>query len=354
MPQIYVIYRPADSRKRSQEIIASLKKSYGASNIKYPDFDGYVDVYAIEQEVKKSQYLLVIIGNYWADMVDETGQNLLKSVYDPVHMAIATAISSRKHTIPILIDGADMPSRQRLPREIRAITTLKSITIEKNANISKALNKGLKDIIKRTPMSRFPDFNAQIKLPKRTTTPQQPRLRQSVQPQRDWQHWFKRAVLPTFALAFIAMSIAFMSIPRPIDPPSSQESVPVSLATIAPTSTATTMTRRDSTVTEVSPQIVTPQHEQITVANAGRIQELSREADNLSLSDTFIFSQDQSLFIFASPELKEVQIIDVATNEILRVIEFAPETPIYIALDDTETYLYILSNDGISTWGILE
>ena len=60
MPQIYVIYRPEDTRKKSRDIIGVLEKTYGASNTHSPDYDGYVDVYAIEKDVKQADYLLVI------------------------------------------------------------------------------------------------------------------------------------------------------------------------------------------------------------------------------------------------------------------------------------------------------
>lgn len=362
MPQIYVIYRPEDGRKRNLEIIESLKKLYGASNLKHPNFDGYVDVYQIERDVQKCQYLIVIIGKHWADMIDESGQNLLNNVYDPVHMAIATAVNSRKRMIPILVDGAEMPRRNRLPQEIRAITTVETIKIAKNANPNKILSKGLKDIIKRTPMSRLPDFNMQIKLPKRTRQSVQPRLRQPVQPRlhpmsqprRDWQYWLKRGVLPTIALGIFVVSIAIMLIPRTVNVSveQSKETVPVSLATVAPVSTATTMTRSDSTLTEISPQIVTPQRQPITVSNAQFIQKLSQDGGSLSSSETVIFSQDKTLFIFVTPELQEVQIKEVATGNTLKIIDFAPDTPLYVALNDDESQLFVLSNVGVSTWGI--
>jgi|GEM_PF-2321992 len=365
MPQIYVIYRPEDSRKRSREIIENLKKQYGKTNVLSPDFDGYVDVYQIERDVQKSHYLLVIIGNYWGEMVDENGQNLLKSVYDPVHMAIATAISAHRRTIPILVDGASMPRSARLPRELRPITILEAIKIGKNDNISKALSKGLKNIIKRNSLSRLPDFANAIQLPQRTTTtPRQPSQRRpTVQPQlhrpappnRNWQYWLKSGLLPTTTFAIIVFIFVLMLIPSNVEKNVilGTDEVPVSLTTIAPTSTATTMSRRDSTVTENSPQIVTLVRQQITLANVRQIQELDGESrSTLNSSDTFIFSSDQTLFIFASPELQEVQIIDVATNDILRVIDFAPDTPLYVAFNADDTILYILSNTGISTWGI--
>lgn len=360
MSQIYVIYRPEDSRKRSQEIILALQKRYGKSNIKSPDYNGYIDVYQIEEAVKKTNYLIVVIGNYWSDIVDEQGKNLLHSVYDPVHMAIATAIKSRKRIIPILTDGASMPRSSLLPRELRPLTRLEPITVEKNASVSKALNKGLKDIVKRNTLNQITDISKYFgtpSKPRKSTSPQQ-RLRQTPaqrQP-RNWRQWLSYGVLPTAALVLIAISMAVMFVPNTVEV--SVETVAeepiVALATIEPTSTATTMTRRDSTVTESPVMIATLQRTTITVDNASQLEPIVSDVQNVAMSETFWFSQDESLFIFVSPELQEVQLVDVTTNELLRVLEFAPETPLYIALNPEETILYVLDGNGISTWGISE
>lgn len=357
MSQIYVIYRPQDSRKRSQEIISALQKLYGKSNITSPDYDSYVDVYQIEQQVKKTNYLIVVIGNYWADMVDEQGNNLLQSVYDPVHMAIATAIQSKKRIIPILTDGASMPRGARLPHELRPLTRLDPIQIGKNESASKKLNKGLKDIIKRSKFQQIPDMGRYLNVPTRKAQPQQ-RLRQPQRPNRDWKHWLTYGILPTIALAVIAFGMAFMLIPHKATVSStttnSVETVPeVILATTVPISTATIMTQKESTVTESPPIIATVERISITIDNASQLQPIASDTQNISIDEqTFLFSQDESLFIFVSPELKEVQLINVATNEILRVIEFTPETPLYVAFNPDETILYILDGTGITTWGI--
>lgn len=356
MSQIYVIYRPEDSRKRSQEIISALQKLYGKSNITSPDYDSYVDVYQIEKQVKKTNYLIVVIGNYWADMVDEQGSNLLQSVYDPVHMAIATAIQSKKRIIPILTDGASMPRGARLPRELRPLTRLDSIQIGKNESASKKLNKGLKDIIKRSKFQQIPDIGKYLHVPNRKAQPH-PRLRQPQRPSRDWKHRLTYGILPTIALAVIAFGMAFMLIPNKVSVSStttnSVEAVPeVVLATTVPISTATIMTQKESTITESPPIIATVERIPITIDNAGQLQPIASDAQNISLTEPLVFTEDGSLFIFVSKDLKEVQFINVATAEILRVIEFSPATPLFLALNPDETILYVIDSTNLTTWGI--
>lgn len=354
MPQIYVIYRPEDTRKKSKDIIDALKKTYGESNIIYPDYDGYVDVYQIEQAVQKSHYLLVVIGNYWADLVDESGQNLLASVYDPVHMAIATAIKSRKRVVPILVDGASMPSRQRLPRELRPMITQDAVKLDKNSPIAKSLNKGLKDIIKRDTFIKIPDFMPTKKVSKPVQPRQtQPRLRQPV-PEHDWQTQLHRARLPIvifICVLVIVITMMMMVLPTTSTRRNADRSVitPV-LATIAPTST---IIGGNSTITESPNLIPTVIYPRITRGNASQLAPISSQVVSIATSQQSFFSQDQTLLIVAASELQEVYIIDVDTSEILFQSLTSPVQPISIELTSDETLLHVLMSDGqVWSWAV--
>lgn len=349
MPQIYVIYRPEDTRKKSKEIIATLQKTYGASNVGFPDFDAYVDVYQIERDIKKTNYLLVIIGNYWADMVDETGQNLLKSVYDPIHMAIATAINSRKRIIPILLDDATMPHRTRLPRELRPMATIDPIKLDKTAPIPKSLNKGLKNIIKRDGYLKVPEFVTQMKPPQLPSS--SPRLRQPQPPRRmsnPSKQLLQVGIVATIAFVII-MILMFITIQSPRQNAIAE---PV-LATIVPTATPVTATGNPATVTDSPTQVSLPSYARITTENANQLQPIEESLVSLSSAGQFIFSQDETLFIFASPELQEIQLIDVATNTVLITLDTAPDDPLVIELSPDETILRALSSNGeVFSWGI--
>lgn len=347
MPQVYVIYRPEDARKKSKEIIATLEKTYGASNIQSPDYEGYVDVYAIEQDVQKTDFLLVIIGNYWADMVDESGVNLLNSVYDPVHMAIATAINSHKRAIPILVDGASMPHRSKLPRELRKLTTQEPVKLDKNANLAKSLNKGLKDIIKRDSRLNVPSFVTQVKLPKRTPPVRQPRLRQPT-PQQNRQYRRNRAMLAVIiVLAIIAIVVVLMIMPIDVESTVVQPSNPVTEMPTRPTRIAPT-----STPTLIPPTAI-PTRSKITVENASQLTLIEDNNVKISQTELVVFSQEYTLFIVLSQELQEVQIREFATNNILKTIFTAPHDPIAIQLNADETRLLILlSNGQVTSWGI--
>lgn len=357
MPQIYVIYRPEDARKKSKEIIAILEKNYGANNVHSPDYDGYVDVYAIENDIKMADYLLVIIGNYWADMVDESGVNLLNSVYDPVHMAIATGINSRKQLVPILVDGAPMPHPSRLPRELRKLTTQEPIKLDKNAPLEKSLSKGLKDIIKQGSRIKVPNFVSQVKQPEKSPTQQRSRFQHRAQqsqqqPQRNYQHWMIRAVWVAIVIAITIIIMAFVLLPT-----RRTETTWVAETTVAETSLQVTIVPPTLVPTSPPPTLVIPTDvpslPAITVDNASQLALVDNRVATVSPTEPVLFSDDQTLFIFLSTELQEVQLQEIATGDTLNTISTAPYEPIAIQLHEDETQLLILLNNGqVMVWGV--
>lgn len=342
MPQIYVIYRSEDTRKKSKEIISILEKTYGASNIQSPDYEGYIDVYAIEDHVQKSDFLLVIIGNYWADMVDESGVNLLNSVYDPVHMAIATALNSRKQVIPILVDGASMPHRTRLPRELRKLTAQEPLKLDKHDALAKSLTKGLKDIIKHDNRLKVPDFVSQVKLPKRIPTP----ARQPTPP-RNRQYWVKRALIASAIIIIVAIIMILLIMPVTV------ESSIVSTTNIVTDTPVRATVAPTSTMTQNVPSTAIPLPQKITAINASQLILIEDNPVSRAPIDLVIFSQDQMLFIFVSPEQQAVHVKEIATDNILKIISTAPHDPIAIQLTADETRLLILLRSGdVVAWGV--
>jgi hypothetical protein len=345
MPQIYVIYRPEDTRKKSRDIIAVLEKTYGASNTHSPDYAGYVDVYAIERDVKQADYLLVIIGNYWSDMVDESGMNLLNSVYDPVHMAIATGINSRKQVIPILVDGASMPYANRLPRELRKLTKQDPIKLNKNDPLEKSLTKGLKEIIKQGSRLKIPSFVSQVKKPVKTPPAQIRQRRQA--PQSNRPSWIIRAVWVAIVLVVTAIIMAFLLMPTSwesaVTSPSEAVNQVVAEVTAIPP-------------TDIPPTLIVPTEmpalAKITVDNASQLTQTDRIA-SLSPTELVLFSQDQKLFIFLSRDLQEVTIEEISTGNSIVVISTAPLSPLAIEYNEDETELLILLSDGrVGVWGV--
>lgn len=338
MPQIYVIYRPEDTRKTSQEILTALQTTYGATSVQSPNFEGHLDIYQLERDVQKTDYLLVVIGNYWADIIDESGQNLLNNVYDPVHMAIATAIKARKPIIPILIDGASMPVPRRLPRELRPFLSTEPIKLNKSVPIAKALNKALKERVNNSNF-QLPAMFKQVTA-QRPDKPQ-PRLRQ---PRHSRNARTLKLVAPILALVVILIGLLVLLIatdePSPVYPP---------VAVVA-TDTPDMPDPFELTATQFVSEVV---RKPITARNADRLVKVDTRSKSEETFDIFIFSMDQTIFAFVSQDLNEVQLVEVASSNVLVTLDTSPKQPRAVAFNQKETELQVIFEDGtIGVWQV--
>jgi len=75
--------------------------------------DDFVEV--ITRAVGSCDVLLALIGNQWLTITDQHGRRRLDDPHDFVRLEIEAALSRNIRVIPILVDGARMPSADELP-----------------------------------------------------------------------------------------------------------------------------------------------------------------------------------------------------------------------------------------------
>jgi hypothetical protein len=71
----------------------------------------------IEQALEQSTAVIVVIGRQWATIADDQGRRL-DAAEDYVRTEVTTALSKKKPILPVLVDGARMPSRSELPADL--------------------------------------------------------------------------------------------------------------------------------------------------------------------------------------------------------------------------------------------
>jgi hypothetical protein len=125
---IFISYRRSDSALYAQKIFNTLARRFGTENI-FLDVDtinsGAKWQQVLEEYLRKSDAVLVVIGPDWLSAIDATGRERLKDENDLVRLEIATALKKRIPIIPILIDTA-MPSSDMLPDDIRAFSNFQA------------------------------------------------------------------------------------------------------------------------------------------------------------------------------------------------------------------------------------
>lgn len=119
MPKIAISYRRSDSSAIVGRIFDHLSAHYGEDLI-FMDIDNIpfgIDFRThIDETLRRTEVLVAVIGANWLG-INAAGGPRMQEKTDPVRVEIATAIGRKLPIIPVLIDGAKMPSSTELPPE---------------------------------------------------------------------------------------------------------------------------------------------------------------------------------------------------------------------------------------------
>ncbi len=143
MPSIFISYRREDASPYAGRLYDHLSARFGADRV-FMDIDtirpGDDFVQVISDRVAACDVLIAIIGKRWASCVDARGVRRLDDPGDYVRLEIASALNRNVRVIPALVDGAQMPGPQDLPRDLTALARRNAIEI---TNLQFRYNVGL-------------------------------------------------------------------------------------------------------------------------------------------------------------------------------------------------------------------
>lgn len=131
-PQIFISYRRDDAAGYARAVCDELARHFGAERV-FMDVDdigaGQAFDDAIRQAVGASRVLLVVMGKRWqgeragaAPRINDAG--------DFVRLEVAAALAAGLRVIPLLIDGATIPTEAQLPDELRALARRNALGID--------------------------------------------------------------------------------------------------------------------------------------------------------------------------------------------------------------------------------
>jgi hypothetical protein len=122
---IFISYRRDESAGYAGRIADRLVEHFGEDRI-FRDIDsiepGLDFVEAIQNAVDSSEVLIVVIGKNWLAATNAAGQKRLETTDDYVRIEIATALQRNTRVIPLLVQGAVMPSAEELPEDLVPLT----------------------------------------------------------------------------------------------------------------------------------------------------------------------------------------------------------------------------------------
>jgi hypothetical protein len=149
MGKVFLCYRREDSGAHAGRVKDWLERDFGA-DVLFMDVDnipmGRNFVKILRAEVTKCEVLLAFIGRNWLDVRDEDGSRRLDNPNDFVRIEIAEALRRDIPVVPILLDGARIPSASHLPKELEELSFRNGIDLRLSSFRSDVdrLREGLK------------------------------------------------------------------------------------------------------------------------------------------------------------------------------------------------------------------
>jgi hypothetical protein len=136
MPNIAISYRRADSSAIAGRIFDRLVAQYGMEAV-FMDIDNVpfgVDFRKhIQDTLRQIQVLIVIVGPNWSGALG-TRTARIQNETDPVRVEVETALERGIPLVPVLVDGAKMPSETEVPKSLNDFAFLNAAEVATGRN----------------------------------------------------------------------------------------------------------------------------------------------------------------------------------------------------------------------------
>src|SRR5215475_1506818 len=130
---IFVSYRREDAGHVAGRLADRLTERFGTSSV-FIDVDsiepGIDFAEAIQVAIARCDVLLALIGREWATMVDDRGRRRLDDPDDYVVLELRAALERDIRVIPVLVDGAEVPSQNSLPSLLRPLVRRNAVRLD--------------------------------------------------------------------------------------------------------------------------------------------------------------------------------------------------------------------------------
>jgi hypothetical protein len=129
---IFLSYRRSDTAGHAGRLFDRIAARFGRDQI-FMDVDtlrpGEDFTHEIARQIGHCKVLIALIGDQWASATNAQGIRRLEDPADYVRAEIAAALKRGVPVIPVLVEGACMPSAEQLPEVIRDLARLQALEI---------------------------------------------------------------------------------------------------------------------------------------------------------------------------------------------------------------------------------
>ncbi len=122
--RVFINYRREDTEAIANWLHELLSQEFGSDNvfIDTDDIPAGIDFEAyLLAQIEACDVFLAVIGKGWAGAVDAKGQRRLSSDQDFVRKEIRAALARGVPVIPVLVEGAPIPTEGELPGDLQAL-----------------------------------------------------------------------------------------------------------------------------------------------------------------------------------------------------------------------------------------
>ncbi len=154
MTKIFISYRREDTQTIVGRIHDHLKPHFTEVFVDYESIGAGAEFpKVIERKLTESDIALVIIGNRWLTATDKNGQRRLDNPQDFVRIEVETALrlEGQVTTIPVLVDGAKMPSSDQLPPTLERLAYKNAREIRTGRDFQRDMQDLIQEIKKSKP-----------------------------------------------------------------------------------------------------------------------------------------------------------------------------------------------------------
>ncbi|HYV01778.1 MAG TPA: TIR domain-containing protein [Actinomycetota bacterium] len=130
--RIFISYRREDTSGHAGRLYDALSGPFGERAV-FMDIDtiepGEDFVEIVRNAVAASDVLVTLIGARWSSVLDPEGRRRLDNPEDFVRVELRTALERGIRVIPVLVQGAKMPSARSVPDDIKALLRRNAIEV---------------------------------------------------------------------------------------------------------------------------------------------------------------------------------------------------------------------------------
>ena len=145
---IFISYRRDDTQHITGRIYDYLEQEFGDAVFKDVDniplgvdFRTYID-----QQVSQCQICIAVIGANWLSVIDHNGQRRLDNPGDFVRLEIETVLKRNIPVIPVLVDGAQIPTAAELPDSLSDLAYRNGAEIQPDPNFRRDVQRLIRGI----------------------------------------------------------------------------------------------------------------------------------------------------------------------------------------------------------------